>query len=880
MRSPRALVAWSIVALAVVVAGSVCAAEDRGLPFEVGACARVSEAPEIDGMLDDACWADTLPLEPFQKLTLGTMAEQQSTGYMVYDAERIYIGVECREPHMDRVKATVTERDGPTYTDDCIEIFLVPPDSPILARFEERVRYFHLVVNTLGTRYDEIGMNSPDAFDAEWRAETSVLDNGWSLEIAVPFSAFGVGVEDGDVWRGNISRSRTVEAEYSTWAPLQRTFHDRANFGQIVFTRDVGATAQRIDQLEFAALRDGLLVPRLRDLRDQIERLQQRAARLPDNCRARGLRDAGRLAGRLRNLEFGLRRLTPENFRDTWQRFDGRLARVEADTADLRDEVAMLAATGGGVEPWEIFITEAMTNDRLPSNRWPQDVATRDRIEIVGCPGEYESATFSVYAVEAMEDVELTIADLQGRGRPLDASCIDPYLVKCWYQAGRGIGDIGRRLLVPELLLKDGDLVRVDHEEKHNYVRAEPGSDRYLDASLDDSSNLADLRPKDAQTLQPVDMPARTLQQFWLRAHIPADAAPGLYSGTVTVSAAGGQSAELPVRMRVLPFTLDDPMIEYSIYYRGKLDEDGEGSISSEWKTEEQFLAEQRDMVAHNVMNPTIYQRMDEELLPRVFELREQAGMDHPRVYSLGISTGAPKTDEALQNLKDGVAEWREFVEERGYETLYVYGIDEAKGEELEAERAAFEAVHDVDAKVYVACYKDWFELVGDLLDMPVWSGQPLAEEAEKAHSVGARIFNYGNPQGGVEEPETYRRNFGLLLWSVNYDGAMTYAYQHSFGHGWNDFDSDRYRDHNMAYPAVDGIIGTVQWEGYREASDDVAYLTTLLNLIDEAEAEGGPAAARAQNAREWIETLDPNDDLNEIRAEMIRRIMTLTKHK
>jgi hypothetical protein len=282
-------------------------------------------------------------------------------------------------------------------------------------------------------------------------------------------------------------------------------------------------------------------------------------------------------------------------------------------------------------------------------------------------------------------------------------------------------------------------------------------------------------------------------------------------------------------------------------------------------------------MVAHNVMNPTIYQKMDDdELLERVFELREQAGMDHPDVYSLGRSTGAPKTEEALQTLKDGVVEWREFIEDRGYETLYVYGIDEAKGEELEAERDAFRAVHEVDAKVYVACYKDWFELVGDLLDMPVWSGQPLAEEAEKAHSVGARIFNYGNPQGGVEEPETYRRNFGLLLWSVGYDGAMTYAYQHSFGHGWNDFDSDRYRDHNMAYPAVDGIICTVQWEGYREASDDVAYVTTLLNLIAEAEEAGGRRGKKARAARDWVMNIDPEGDLDAIREGVIERIMAL----
>jgi len=119
-------------------------------------------------------------------------------------------------------------------------------------------------------------------------------------------------------------------------------------------------------------------------------------------------------------------------------------------------------------------------------------------------------------------------------------------------------------------------------------------------------------------------------------------------------------------------------------------------------------------------------------------------------------------------------------------------------------------------------------------------------------------------------------RNFGLLLWSVNYDGAMTYAYQHSFGHGWNDFDSDRYRDHNMAYPTVDGVIGTVEWEGYREASDDVAYVTTLLNLINEAEEAGGARGEKARAARDWVMSIDPQGDLDQIRAGIIKRVMAL----
>ena len=138
-------------------------------------------------------------------------------------------------------------------------------------------------------------------------------------------------------------------------------------------------------------------------------------------------------------------------------------------------------------------------------------------------------------------------------------------------------------------------------------------------------------------------------------------------------------------------------------------------------------------------------------------------------------------------------------------------------------------------------------------------------------------MFNYGNPQCGVEEPETYRRNFGLALWQAGYDGAMDYAYQHSFGHEWNDFDNQSYRDHTMAYPAANGVIDTIQWEGFREGVDDVRYLATLLQAMKTAEAAGGAKARQAQATRAWLDKLDMSSaDLDVVRAEMIRRILAL----
>jgi hypothetical protein len=61
-----------------------------------------------------------------------------------------------------------------------------------------------------------------------------------------------------------------------------------------------------------------------------------------------------------------------------------------------------------------------------------------------------------------------------------------------------------------------------------------------------------------------------------------------------------------------------------------------------------------------------------------------------------------------------------------------------------------------------------------------------------------------------------------------------------------------------------------VQWEGFREAVDDVRYVTTLEEAIKKApEAK----AETAKEAKAWLEALDPMGDLDEVRERMVEWI-------
>ena len=123
----------------------------------------------------------------------------------------------------------------------------------------------------------------------------------------------------------------------------------------------------------------------------------------------------------------------------------------------------------------------------------------------------------------------------------------------------------------------------------------------------------------------------------------------------------------------------------------------------------------------------------------------------------------------------------------------------------------------------------------------------------------------------GLDDPSLIRRNFGLLLYTANYDGPCDYIWYEAYGNPWNDFDNLHYRDCNFVYPTVDGVIDTLSWEGHREAFDDVRYATTLRLAIANA-LEGGNARmqARAREAQEYLRSLDVRRNLDAIRSEMI----------
>jgi len=213
-----------------VPSGSPAGADEFGvLPV-----LRVAQPPKVDSALDDACWRAAAEADGFAALGSGGWipAPKQTTVKLAYDDKRLYLAAVCLEPEMAKANAGVTQRDGPVYDDDCLEIFLDVNN--------DRASYIHYVLNSLGAYYD--GLKTDKAWNSEIQVSAKKLDDRWILEAAIPFDQLKTTApKEGALWGFNAAREhrRDGATQLSTWAALPGgAFHAPAEFAHLRFAGD------------------------------------------------------------------------------------------------------------------------------------------------------------------------------------------------------------------------------------------------------------------------------------------------------------------------------------------------------------------------------------------------------------------------------------------------------------------------------------------------------------------------------------------------------------------------------------------------------------------------------------------------------------------
>ncbi|MBR4884505.1 MAG: hypothetical protein IKZ33_04250, partial [Lentisphaeria bacterium] len=124
----------------------------------------------------------------------------------------------------------------------------------------------------------------------------------------------------------------------------------------------------------------------------------------------------------------------------------------------------------------EYSVVPAMSSVKHLPDTDPTDGIKSGTVGIIAAKGEFESASFLLKSDRAVKQVILTPTDLKNtEGDTIPASALDLKVLTVWYQAGTGwhsyFADVTGRTQVPELLLNDETLIKVDHATKDNYLR-------------------------------------------------------------------------------------------------------------------------------------------------------------------------------------------------------------------------------------------------------------------------------------------------------------------------------------------------------------------------------------------------------------------------
>jgi len=195
------------------------------LPIPNVTIPRISEQIIVDGELSEPAWRSAARVE-IAYTNDGKPASQPTSVLIAHDGANIYLAFDCREPEVSRIKASATKRDGPTFYDDSVEVFIDPTG--------QGREYFHLSTNTIGTQFDQ-RVFSP-SWNADWKTAAKVGQSAWTAEMSLPMSAVGIEPTPGAGFTLNLTRNRATSGalEHFAWSVPYGSFHSPDRFGRAV----------------------------------------------------------------------------------------------------------------------------------------------------------------------------------------------------------------------------------------------------------------------------------------------------------------------------------------------------------------------------------------------------------------------------------------------------------------------------------------------------------------------------------------------------------------------------------------------------------------------------------------------------------------------
>jgi len=208
------------------------AVEGKGSPsFSVP---RIDEQAVIDGRLDEPAWSKATRLGGFSEYQPvdGQPASERTEVLIWFSPKALHVGIIAHDSVPGSVRATVAERDN-ISNDDWVRVYL--------DTFNDRRRAFIFGANPLGVQEDGVqteggftagmmhGMGGPMMSgqvdlspDYQFDSKGRVVDDGYVVEIRIPFKSLRYPGTGAQRWGINVARKTQRTGRQDTWTDAKR----------------------------------------------------------------------------------------------------------------------------------------------------------------------------------------------------------------------------------------------------------------------------------------------------------------------------------------------------------------------------------------------------------------------------------------------------------------------------------------------------------------------------------------------------------------------------------------------------------------------------------------------------------------------------------
>src|SRR5690606_783674 len=182
---------------------------------------RTPTPPVIDGVLDDAVWANAALVDDLHQTEPVEYAQpfEHSEIYLLYDDNALYVGARLYDTDPEQITAQNMRQNDSVGGDDRFYVTIDP--------FNQRRGGYFFGINPNGVRADGLYRNVSEFYgdwDSIFYAQAGRFEQGWIAEMAIPFKSISFDPNT-DTWGLNFSRGVARKSENLAWVSRDRAYN-------------------------------------------------------------------------------------------------------------------------------------------------------------------------------------------------------------------------------------------------------------------------------------------------------------------------------------------------------------------------------------------------------------------------------------------------------------------------------------------------------------------------------------------------------------------------------------------------------------------------------------------------------------------------------